>query len=74
MLSSLLSSLLSLGRMFEADFEDGSLELLALGRLYATLVGSDPVSTYTWGALVFEVVLASLATVALKQNAPTTST
>ena len=47
--------------------------LLALGRLYSTLVGSDPVSAYTGGALVFEVVLASLATVALKQHAALTS-
>ena len=34
----LLSSLLSLGRVFEADFEDGSLEVLALGRLPLELV------------------------------------
>ena len=34
----LLSSLLLLGRVFEADFEDGSLEVLALGRLPLELV------------------------------------
>ena len=44
--------------------------LLALGRLYATVVNDDPVTAYTWGALVFEVVLASLAGIALRQSAP----
>ena len=34
----LLSSLLSLGRIFESDFEDGSLELMALGPLPLELV------------------------------------
>ena len=34
----LLSSLLSLGRIFEADFEDGSLEIMVLGRLPLELV------------------------------------
>jgi len=43
--------------------------LLAAGRLYSTLINGDPVTAYTWGALVFEIVLASLATLALKQSA-----
>jgi hypothetical protein len=47
--------------------------LLALGRLYSTVVNDDPVTAYTWGALVFEVVLASLAGLALKQSASTTT-
>ncbi|MGI9520035.1 MAG: heme exporter protein CcmB [Hyphomicrobiaceae bacterium] len=34
----LLSALLSLGRIFETDFEDGSLEILALGALPLELV------------------------------------
>lgn len=36
----LLSSLLSLGRMFETDYEDGSLELLAIGGLPLELVAA----------------------------------
>ena len=47
--------------------------LLALGRLYSTIVNGVPVTAYTWGALVFEAVLASLAGLALKQSASTTA-
>ncbi|MEQ8824072.1 MAG: heme exporter protein CcmB [Filomicrobium sp.] len=36
----LLSSLLSLGRMFETDYEDGSLELLAIGGMPLELVAA----------------------------------
>lgn len=36
----LLSALLSLGRMFETDYEDGSLELLAIGGLPLELVAA----------------------------------
>lgn len=36
----LLAALLSLGRIFEADFEDGSLELMALGELPLELVAA----------------------------------
>ena len=43
--------------------------LLAVGRLYSTLVNDDPVTAYTWGALVFEMLLAGLAAVALRQSA-----
>jgi hypothetical protein len=43
--------------------------LLALGRLYSTVINGDPVTAYTWGALMFEVVLASLAGLALRRSA-----
>ena len=42
--------------------------LLALGRLYSTLLGTGEVGVYTWGALTFEIVLAGLAATALKQS------
>ncbi len=45
--------------------------LLALGRIYSTVTGSEAVTAYTWGAIVFEVVLASLAGLALKQSTTT---
>lgn len=45
---------------------------LALGRLYSTLTGTEAVGSYTWGAMVFEFLTATLAAVALKQ-APRTA-
>lgn len=42
--------------------------LLALGRLYSTVVGAEPVGVYTWGAMAFEITIAALAAVALRQR------
>ena len=42
--------------------------LLALSRLYYTLVGGDPVGDYTWGAMAFEFTTAILAAVALRKT------
>ncbi|MFT6051812.1 MAG: hypothetical protein ACI9B9_001455 [Halioglobus sp.] len=41
--------------------------LLALARTYTTLVIPDPVSTYTWGAMIFEFAIATLAALALRK-------
>lgn len=42
--------------------------LLALGRLYSTVGGAEPVGVYTWGAMAFEFTIAALAAVALRQR------
>jgi hypothetical protein len=42
--------------------------LLALGRLYSTVVGTEAVGVYTWGAMAFEFTIAALAAVALRQR------
>ena len=39
--------------------------LLALTRLYTTLVASEPVAVYTWGAMAFEFTTATIAAMAL---------
>lgn len=39
---------------------------LALGRLYSTITGDDPVGGYTFGAMAFEFLLAILSLVALR--------
>ncbi|MFT6273942.1 MAG: hypothetical protein ACJAZ0_000030 [Halioglobus sp.] len=41
--------------------------LLALARTYTTLVIPDPVSTYTWGAMIFEFAITTLAALALRK-------
>jgi hypothetical protein len=41
---------------------------LALARLYSTLLITDPVSTYTWGAMTYEFATAILATLALRKT------
>lgn len=41
---------------------------LALARLISFLVTSDPVSSYTYGALVYEIATAFLATLALQKK------
>jgi len=41
---------------------------LALGRLYSTLTGADPVGSYTYGAMAFEFTLAVLAVIALRRK------
>jgi hypothetical protein len=41
---------------------------LALARLYSTAMSSDPVASYTYGAIVFESVTAVLAGVALRKH------
>lgn len=40
---------------------------LALGRLYSTLTGSEPVGGYTYGAMTFEFSTAILAGLALRK-------
>ena len=40
--------------------------LLALGRFYSTLTGTEAVGFYTYGALVYETITAILAAIALK--------
>lgn len=40
---------------------------LALARLYSTATSNDPVTDYTYGAMVFECVMAVLAGLALKK-------
>ena len=40
---------------------------LALARLFATLMNPDPVTSYTYGALVYEFTTAVLARVALRK-------
>ena len=41
---------------------------LALGRLYSTLTGIEPVGGYTWGAMAFEFLMAILAGIALRKT------
>jgi hypothetical protein len=41
---------------------------LALARLYSTATGIDPVTSYTYGALVFECTTAALAALALRKR------
>jgi hypothetical protein len=41
---------------------------LALARLYSTLLITDPVSIYTWGAMTYEFFTAILAALALKKT------
>jgi len=41
---------------------------LALARLFSTLVITDPVSGYTWGAMIYEFVTATLAALALRKT------
>lgn len=45
-----------------------SIGLLATGRLYSTLTGSDPVGAYTWGAISYEFATAILAAIALRKD------
>ncbi|MEH6581574.1 MAG: DUF4345 family protein [Halioglobus sp.] len=40
---------------------------LALTRLFTTLIVSEPVAVYTWGAMAYEFATATLAAVALKR-------
>ena len=41
--------------------------LLALARIYSTLVITDPVSSYTWGAMIYEFATAAAAALALRK-------
>ena len=41
---------------------------LALARLYSTLLITDPVSAYTWGAMTYEFATTILATLALRKT------
>lgn len=41
--------------------------LLALGRLYATLTGTEAVGVYTWGATAYEFTTAIVAAIALRK-------
>jgi hypothetical protein len=41
---------------------------LALARLYSTLLITDPVSAYTWGAMTYEFATTILATLALRRT------
>ena len=41
--------------------------LLALGRLYGSVVGSGEITAYTWGAMCYEFATAILAFVALRK-------
>jgi hypothetical protein len=40
---------------------------LALARIYSTLMITDPVSAYTWGAMIYEFATAILAALALRK-------
>jgi hypothetical protein len=40
---------------------------LALARIFSTLVITDPVSAYTWGAMIYEFATAILAALALRK-------
>ena len=40
---------------------------LAIGRIYSTLTGTEQIGTYTYGAMVFEFLTATLAAVALRK-------
>lgn len=40
---------------------------LAIARTYSALVITDPVSAYTWGAIIYEFTTAALAALALKR-------
>jgi hypothetical protein len=40
---------------------------LAIGRLYSTVTGTEPVGAYTYGAMTFEFLTATLAGVALRK-------
>ena len=42
--------------------------LLAVGRLYSTLVGAGEVGFYTWGAMGYEFATAILAAIALRKT------
>lgn len=41
---------------------------LALARIYSTLIITDPVSAYTWGAMIYEFATAILAALALRKT------
>ena len=41
--------------------------LLALGRLYSTVTGTEAVGIYTWGAMAYEFTTAIVAAVALRK-------
>jgi hypothetical protein len=41
---------------------------LAVARLYSVVTVADPVTAYTWGALVFEFATAIVAAIALRQS------
>jgi hypothetical protein len=41
---------------------------LAIARLLSALLTADPLSFYTWGALVYELVTVALAGIALRQS------
>jgi len=43
---------------------------LVIGRSVGFFVGSDPVTSYTYGALVFEWLLTTLSILALRQSRP----
>lgn len=42
--------------------------LLAVGRLYSTLVGTSEVGLYTWGAITYEFATAIIALIALRKS------
>jgi hypothetical protein len=41
---------------------------LALGRLYSTMTSGDPVTGYTYGALLYELATTTLASIALRNQ------
>lgn len=58
-----------------SDFYRAGLVLLvlavgtvALGRLYSTMTSGDPVTDYTYGALVYELATTTLASIALRKQ------
>lgn len=42
---------------------------LALGRLYSVLTGTEAIGTYTYGAISYEFITATLAAIALRKTA-----
>jgi hypothetical protein len=42
--------------------------LLAVGRLYATLIGTGEVGPYTWGAMTYEFATAIIAGISLRRT------
>ncbi|MAY54617.1 MAG: hypothetical protein CMQ46_08880 [Gammaproteobacteria bacterium] len=61
--------------LFSSEYYRGGLAVLVIGigmlaiaRLISALTTSDPLTMYTWGALMYEAVTVVIATVALRQS------
>ncbi len=61
--------------LFNSEYYRGGLAVLVIGlgmlaiaRLISALVTSDPLTMYTWGALIYEAATVLIAVIALRQS------